>query len=195
VFQPLLYQVATASLSPADICAPIRTILRKQRNCEVVLAEATAVDVGERRVILDGGSVRYDWLVLAAGAKHAYFGHDEWASVAPGLKSIEDATELRRRILLAFETAGRRSPGAAGRADIRHHRAGPTVIELAGTIEELQAKPFPRLPPHRHRTTAWSCSRRETEFWHPIPPSSAPAPSVTWSAWAWRSGFGRRSRT
>ena len=105
VFQPLLYQVATASLSPADISSPIRTILRGQRNCQVAQAEITAVDVAERRLIVEGGHILYDYLVLAAGATHAYFGHDEWAPIAPGLKSLEDATELRRRILLAFESA------------------------------------------------------------------------------------------
>src|SRR5687768_12932583 len=105
VFQPLLYQVATAALSPADITSPIRTILRAQKNCRVALAEVTGVEVGAQRLLVRGGAVPYDWLVLAAGATHAYFGHDEWAALAPGLKGIEDATELRRRILLAFETA------------------------------------------------------------------------------------------
>ena len=116
VFQPLLYQVATASLSPADISSPIRTILRGQTNCQVVLAEITAVDVADRRLIVQGGYVRYDYLILAAGATHAYFGHDEWATIAPGLKSIEDATELRRRILLAFESAEYEGSEAARRA-------------------------------------------------------------------------------
>src|SRR6188768_807108 len=105
VFQPLLYQVATASLSPADISAPIRSVVRDQDNCEVALAPALGVDVTNRRLLLEGGYVVYDYLVLAAGATHAYFGHDEWATVAPGLKTLEDATELRRRILLAFESA------------------------------------------------------------------------------------------
>ena len=92
VFQPLLYQVATASLSPADISAPIRGVLRDQKNCDVVLAEVTAVDLANRRLLTSGGQMRYDYLVLAAGATHAYFGHDDWASMAPGLKTIEDAT-------------------------------------------------------------------------------------------------------
>ncbi len=96
VFQPLLYQVATAALSPADITSPIRAILRDQKNCRVALAEVTGVDVGARRLLVRGGAVPYDWLVLAAGATHAYFGHDEWAALAPGLKGIEDATELVR---------------------------------------------------------------------------------------------------
>src|SRR5688572_26495430 len=105
VFQPLLYQVATASLSPADISAPIRSVLRGQANCQVVLAAVTGVDVATRRLIGATGYVHYDYLVLCAGATHAYFGHDDWAPIAPGLKSLEDATELRRRILLAFESA------------------------------------------------------------------------------------------
>ena len=153
VFQPLLYQVATASLSPADICAPIRTILRKQRNCEVVLAEATGVDVGERRLILDGGYVRYDWLVLAAGATHAYFGHDDWAVVAPGLKSVEDATELRRRILLAFETAEYEGSPEARRAALTFGivGAGPTGVELAGAIKEIAGETIPE--DYRHIDT------------------------------------------
>ena len=104
--QPLLSQVATALLSPADISAPIRTILRGQENCDVALAEVTGVDIAKRHLMLRGGHVRYDYLILAAGATHAYFGHDEWAAVASGLKSLEDATERRRRILLAFESAG-----------------------------------------------------------------------------------------
>src|SRR4051812_6025678 len=105
VFQPLLYQVATAALSPADISAPIRSVVRDQSNCEVALAEVSGVDLAHRRLLFGNGSAEYDYLVVAAGATHAYFGHDAWASIAPGLKTIEDATELRRRILLAFESA------------------------------------------------------------------------------------------
>ncbi|HET9332292.1 MAG TPA: NAD(P)/FAD-dependent oxidoreductase [Gemmatimonadota bacterium] len=153
VFQPLLYQVATASLSPADICAPIRTILRKQRNCEVVLAEVVGVDVAEKKLTLDGRYVRYDWLVLAAGATHAYFGHDEWAAVAPGLKSIEDATELRRRILLAFETAEYEGSPEARRAALTFGivGAGPTGVELAGAIKEIAGETIPE--DYRHIDT------------------------------------------
>src|SRR5690606_30811893 len=105
VFQPLLYQVATASLSPADISAPIRSVLRKVKNCQVVLAEIAGVDVEKKRLLVRDGYVEYDYLILAAGATHSYFGNDQWAPIAPGLKSVEDATELRRRILLAFEAA------------------------------------------------------------------------------------------
>jgi NADH dehydrogenase len=146
VFQPLLYQVATASLSPADISSPIRTILRGQRNCQVVMAEITAVDIAGRRLIVKGGHVRYDYVILAAGATHAYFGHDEWATIAPGLKSIEDATELRRRILLAFESAEYEGDQAARRATLTFGivGAGPTGVELAGAIKEIAGQTLPR---------------------------------------------------
>ena len=104
-FQPLLYQVATAALSPADVAWPIRHILRNQKNATVLMAEVRKIDHAKRRVQIDSMSISYDYLVLATGASHAYFGHDEWAEVAPGLKRIEDATRIRRRILIAFERA------------------------------------------------------------------------------------------
>ncbi|CAN5900860.1 NAD(P)/FAD-dependent oxidoreductase [soil metagenome] len=146
VFQPLLYQVATASLSPADISAPIRTVLRGQENCEVALAEVAGVDPGNRHLALPGGRVRYDYLILAAGATHAYFGHDEWAPIAPGLKSIEDATELRRRILLAFESAEYEGSADARRAALTFGivGAGPTGVELAGAIKEVAGQTLPQ---------------------------------------------------
>jgi NADH:ubiquinone reductase (H+-translocating) len=146
VFQPLLYQVATASLSPADISAPIRSVVRGQDNCEVVLAEITGVDLAGRRLLLANGHVVYDYLVLAAGATHAYFGHDDWAAIAPGLKSIEDATELRRRILLAFESAEYEEGEAARRAVLTFGivGAGPTGVELAGAIKEIAGQTIPR---------------------------------------------------
>src|SRR5688572_12194468 len=146
VFQPLLYQVATASLSPADISAPIRTILRGQENCQIALGEIDAVDIAGRRLIMEGGHVPYDYLVLAAGATHAYFGHDEWAWIAPGLKSIEDATELRRRILLAFESAEYEGSPESRRATLTFGivGAGPTGVELAGAIKEIAGQTLPR---------------------------------------------------
>ncbi|MGH7370053.1 MAG: NAD(P)/FAD-dependent oxidoreductase, partial [Candidatus Methylomirabilaceae bacterium] len=103
LFQPLLYQVATGALSPADIASPLRGILKRQNNTQVLLAEAIGIDVRRRRVILSDGDVGYDTLLVAAGAGHHYFGNDRWEKLAPGLKTIEDATEMRRRILLAFE--------------------------------------------------------------------------------------------
>lgn len=146
VFQPLLYQVATASLSPADISSPIRTILRGQRNCQVAMAEITNVDIAGKRLMLAGGHVDYDYLILAAGATHAYFGHDEWAEIAPGLKSIDDATELRRRILLAFESAEYEGNEAARRAALTFGivGAGPTGVELAGAIKEIAGQTLPK---------------------------------------------------
>jgi NADH dehydrogenase len=145
VFQPLLYQVATASLSPADISAPIRTVLRGQQNCEVVLAEIIGVDPERRHLVMDGGHVPYDYLILAAGATHAYFGHDEWAPIAPGLKSLEDATELRRRVLLAFESAEYEGSPEARRSALTFGivGAGPTGVELAGSIKEVAGQTLP----------------------------------------------------
>ncbi|MGH7893460.1 MAG: NAD(P)/FAD-dependent oxidoreductase [Candidatus Binatia bacterium] len=139
LFQPLLYQVATAALNPSDIAAPIRRILRKQRNCRVLLAEATAIDVAGRRVVLADGELPYDYVVVATGATHAYFGHDEWAPFAPGLKSIEDALEIRRRVLLAYEAAERATDADARRAWLTFVvvGAGPTGVELAGALSEI----------------------------------------------------------
>ncbi|HXH82321.1 MAG TPA: NAD(P)/FAD-dependent oxidoreductase [Candidatus Tectomicrobia bacterium] len=145
VFQPLLYQVATAALSPADISAPIRSVLRGQANCQVVLAEVTRVDTAARRLFGAGGSVPYDYLVLCAGATHAYFGHDDWAAMAPGLKTLEDATELRRRILLAFESAEYEGSEEARRAALTFGivGGGPTGVELAGAIKEIAGQTLP----------------------------------------------------
>ncbi len=139
VFQPLLYQVATAGLSPGDIASPIRWILRKHRNLHVWLAEVTGIDAARRVVRLADGEVSYDFLIVAAGATHAYFGHDEWRAHAPGLKTLEDALDMRRRVLLAFEEAER--------AQDRHVQrrlltfvvigGGPTGVELAGSLAEI----------------------------------------------------------
>jgi NADH dehydrogenase len=139
LFQPLLYQVATAALSPGDIAHPIRAILRKQENARVLLAEAMAVDLPARRLVLKDGSISYDYLILATGARHAYFGHDEWETNAPGLKSLEDALEIRRRILLAFERAEREPEEQRRRALLTFVivGAGPTGVELAGAIAEI----------------------------------------------------------
>jgi NADH dehydrogenase len=139
LFQPLLYQVATAALNPSDIAAPIRRILRRQRNCRVLLGEVAAVDVPGHRVILADGTLDYDVLVLATGATHAYFGHDEWAPFAPGLKSIEDALEIRRRVLLAFEAAERATDPAERAAYLTFVvvGGGPTGVELAGALSEI----------------------------------------------------------
>jgi len=147
LFQPLLYQVATASLSPADIASPIRTILRKQRNTEVWLGEVVGVDTEQREVRLqDGVAVHYDYLVLATGATHAYFGHDEWAQDAPGLKTIDDATEIRRRFLVAFESAEREADADARRRLLTFVivGGGPTGVELAGAMAEIARRAMPK---------------------------------------------------
>jgi NADH dehydrogenase len=138
-FQPLLYQVATAGLSPGEITAPIRSILSHHKNVEVLLAEVTGFDL-ERRVVKTGDEeISYDSLIVAAGASHAYFGHDEWEALAPGLKTIEDALEIRRRVLLAFELAERRAFAGEGNDPLNFVvvGAGPTGVELAGTLAEI----------------------------------------------------------
>jgi len=140
VFQPLLYQVATATLSPSDIAAPIRWILRRLSNVRVLLGEATSIDVTARRVVLaDGAVIDYDWLIVATGASHAYFGHADWEAHAPGLKTLEDAIGIRRRILLAFERA-EREPDAVRQRELLTFAivgGGPTGVELAGTLAEI----------------------------------------------------------
>jgi NADH dehydrogenase len=139
LFQPLLYQVATGGLSPANICAPLRGALKRQRNARVLLAEATGVDLAGRRVLLKDGEVSYDTLIVATGARHSYFGHDDWAAFAPALKTLEDATEIRRKILLAFEAAERETDPAKERAWLTFVivGAGATGVELAGALSEI----------------------------------------------------------
>jgi NADH:ubiquinone reductase (H+-translocating) len=176
-FQPLLYQVATAGLSPGEIAAPIRSILRRHKNVEVLMAEITGFDL-ERRVVRtavqDAGlqeaaqdrneaqEIPYDSLIVAAGSSHAYFGHDEWEPLAPGLKTIEDALEIRRRVLLAFELAERRAFAGENRDPLHHDPlnfvvvgAGPTGVELAGTLAEIcrhaLAHDFRSIDPRRAR--------------------------------------------
>ncbi len=139
LFQPLLYQVATASLNPSDIAAPIRRIVRGQKNTEIQLADVTGIDVARRVVSLADGEAPYDYLVVAAGATHSYFGHPEWEEFAPGLKSVEDALEIRRRMLLAFEVAERETDEALRREWLTFVvvGGGPTGVELAGTLREV----------------------------------------------------------
>ena len=141
LFQPMLYQVATAALNPSDIASPIRSVLRQQKNTEVLLAEATEVEVDTRRVrFSDGGCLPYDYLIVGTGAHHSYFGHEEWEPLAPGLKSLEDALEIRRRVLLAFELAEREPD------PVRRHAyltfvvvgGGPTGVETAGAVAEVR---------------------------------------------------------
>jgi NADH dehydrogenase len=166
VFQPLLYQVASAALSPGDIASPIRWILRRQRNVDVLLAEAVAIDASRRAITLrSGADFFYDFLIVACGATHAYFGHDEWQAVAPGLKSLEDALEIRRRVLLAFERAeaacARASASGAAFAEASAPKppdegtcqalltfvvigGGPTGVELAGALAEISRQSLAR---------------------------------------------------
>jgi NADH:ubiquinone reductase (H+-translocating) len=157
LFQPLLYQVATGWLSPADIASPLRAVLKRQRNVQVLLAEATDIDVANRRVILADGEVSYDTLIVATGARYNYFGHPQWETLAPGLKTIEDATEIRRRILFAFEAAERESDPERVRSWLTFVivGGGPTGVELAGTLGEL-AKDTLRND-FRHVNPAESC--------------------------------------
>jgi NADH dehydrogenase len=160
-FQPLLYQVALAVLSPAEIASPVRTVLRRASNTEVLLGEVTGFDLQKRVVLLDdrldGLDLPYDYLIVAAGATHAYFGHPEWEAFAPGLKTLEDATEIRRRILLTFETAEReliagRTPPPLNFVVVG---AGPTGVELAGAISDIAGrhlmKEFRAIDPRRSR--------------------------------------------
>ena len=139
LFQPLLYQVATAGLNPSDIARPIRSVLADQDNAEVLLAEVVGIDRGARKVVLADGEIGYDYLILATGATHSYFGHDAWAAHAPGLKSIEDALEIRRRMLWAYEAA-EREPDAELRREWLTFvvvGAGPTGVEMAGAMAEV----------------------------------------------------------
>jgi NADH dehydrogenase len=142
-FQPLLYQVATAGLSPGEIAAPIRGVLKRHKNVRVLMGEVVGFDLSKKVVNLgDGSTIPYDYLVLAAGATHSYFGHPEWEELAPGLKELEDATEIRRRVLLAFELAERRA-SITGKAEPVHFvivGGGPTGVELAGTLAEIARK-------------------------------------------------------
>src|SRR5271168_1072237 len=160
-FQPLLYQVATAGLSPGEIASPIRSILSRHKNIEVLMAEVTGFDL-ERRVVQttaqdEDQEIPYDSLIVAAGASHAYFGHDEWEAFAPGLKTIEDALEIRRRVLLAFELSERRASAGEFCDPLNFVvvGAGPTGVELAGTLAEIcrhaLADDFRSIDPRRAR--------------------------------------------
>jgi len=159
LFQPLLYQVATAGLNPSDVAWPIRGILSAQKNCRVLMGEVSAVDTPKQEVVLaDGQRLGYDWLILATGATHTYFGHDEWADAAPGLKQIDDATLIRRRILLAFEQAEKATDEAERKRLMTFAivGGGPTGVEMAGAIAELSrqaiARDFRAIDPRKTRT-------------------------------------------
>jgi NADH dehydrogenase len=157
LFQPLLYQVATAALSPADIAAPVRAILMECQNMDVILAEVASIDVNARKVKLVDGELDYDYLIVATGARHSYFGHPEWERFAPGLKSLEDAIEIRRRILMAFEYAEKIPDEAARKAAMTFVivGGGPTGVEMAGAIAEIArytlARDFRHIDPSQAR--------------------------------------------
>src|SRR5215469_13019379 len=158
LFQPLLYQVATAALNPSDIAQPIRRILRRQRNVSVALGEATGVDLAARKVVLrEEEELQFDYLILATGATHSYFGHDNWEHSAPGLKTVEDALEIRRRVLVAYEAAERESNPAIQREWLTFVivGAGPTGVEMAGALAEISRRvlslDFRRIEPCRAR--------------------------------------------
>lgn len=173
LFQPLLYQVATAALNPADIAVPIRRILRNQKNVEVLLAEARSVDLNAKVVELDEDMASYDYLVVATGARHSYFGHDEWAPFAPGLKSIGDALEIRRRILLAFELAERESDPRLREAFLTFVivGGGPTGVELSGALSEIAhhalSRDFRRINPAQARVILLEGSDRVLQSYKP----------------------------
>ncbi len=168
LFQPLLYQVATAALNPGDIAAPIRSVLRKQKNAEVLLADVTSIDVARKRLVLDDGAAElaYDYLLVATGATHSYFGHDDWTRFAPGLKTLEDAIEIRRRVLWAFEQAERETDEARRRAWLTFVvvGAGPTGVEMAGALAEVSrhalAEDFRHIDPSQARVILVEADQR-----------------------------------
>ena len=182
LFQPLLYQVATAALNPSDIAIPLRSILRRAANVTVLLAEVEAVDLAARRLVLDGDPLDYDALVLAAGAGHSYFGHDDWEPFAPSLKTLEDALEIRRRVLLAYETAEREQDRAEQRALLTSVviGGGPTGVELAGALAEISretiARDFRRIDPTKARIVLLEAGPRVlAAFPDPLPARAAAA--------------------
>ncbi|HXN33214.1 MAG TPA: NAD(P)/FAD-dependent oxidoreductase, partial [Polyangiaceae bacterium] len=174
LFQPLLYQVATAALNPSDIAIPIRRILRHQRNAEVLLAEATAVDLRAKVVVHDAGTIAYDQLIVATGARHSYYGKDDWAPFAPGLKSIGDALEIRRRVLSAFEFAERERDPSRRAAWLTFVvvGGGPTGVELSGALCEVAryalARDFRRINPVQARVILLEGSERVLPPYPPV---------------------------
>ncbi len=194
LFQPLLYQVATGALSPGDIAQPLRSILRRDANTTVLLGEAVALDAGGRRVILsDGGPIPYDTLVVATGARHSYFGHDDWAAYAPGLKSIDDAVGIRRRILIAFEAAERE-------ADLERRREWMTFVVVGGgptgwssparSARSRTTRSGATSAPSIHPTRGSSSSRPSTASCPPTRPTARRPPDASSSAWGWTSAPG-----
>ncbi len=189
LFQPLLYQVATAALNPSDIASPIRRILRRQKNVEVRLGEVQSVDVAARALMLADASLPYDYLIVATGATHSYFGHDEWSEVAPGLKTIEDALAIRRRVLYAFEAA-ENEPNAVRRSSWLTFvviGAGPTGVELAGALSEIAhhalARDFHHIDPTQARVILLEGTPRVLPVYVASLSQKGGKPS-NWSGWA-----------
>ena len=189
LFQPLLYQVATAGLSAPSIAAPIRHILARQRNLTVLLDEVVAIDAAAHSVqCAAGGALAYDYLVVASGATHSYFGHDEWAAFAPGLKTLADAFEIRKRILLAFEYAERAGDEEARRRWLTFAviGAGATGVEMAGTLAEIAHQTLPtefrRIDPRARR--AWCCWKGRSACCRPMRPIFRRKHVISWCAWA-----------
>ncbi len=174
LFQPLLYQVATAELSPADIAQPIRAILRNQANVRVILDEVKQINPESREVITGDLTFKYDYLIVAAGARHHYFGHDEWEDQAPGLKSIKDALEIRRRVLLAFEVAEKAKTDEERKQALTFVivGAGPTGVEMAGAISELARftlrKDFRQIDPTESRVILVEAAPRVLPPFDPV---------------------------
>jgi len=182
LFQPLLYQVATAALNPSDIATPLRSILRSAANVAVLLAPVESVDLASGRLTLDEGTLAYDALILAVGAGNSYFGHDDWESLAPSLKTLEDAIEIRRRVLLAYEEAEREQDGAEQRALLTSVviGGGPTGVELAGALAEISretiARDFRAIDPTKARIVLVEASPRVLHtFPDPLPARAAAA--------------------
>jgi len=182
LFQPLLYQVATAALNPSDIATPLRSILRSAANVAVLLAPVESVDLAGRRLTLDEGTLAYDALILAVGAGNSYFGHDDWESLAPSLKTLEDAIEIRRRVLLAYEEAERERDGAEQQALLTSVviGGGPTGVELAGALAEISretiARDFRAIDPTKARIVLVEASPRVLHtFPDPLPARAAAA--------------------
>ena len=173
LFQPLLYQVATAALSPADIAEPLRGILKRQENAEVIMTEVQGVDAARKCVLTGDGEVFYDYLIVAAGARHSYFGHDEWERLAPGLKSLDDALEIRRRMLLAFEVAEKTGDDEERKAALNFVivGAGPTGVEMAGAIAEIArvtlVKDFRHIDPSQARVILLDAGERVLQAFAP----------------------------
>jgi NADH dehydrogenase len=167
LFQPMLYQVATAALAPNDIASPIRSILSRQKNAEVIMGEAVSVSAADRALTLaDGSTLQYDYLVIAIGTRHSYFGHEDWEPLAPGLKSLEDAEEIRRRVLLSFERAERESDPTKRHAHLTFVvvGGGPTGVEVAGALAEIRRyalrRDFRRIDPREATVTLLEGGRR-----------------------------------